>query len=48
VHLAILNPALLESGFLKLPRQVIATIFKHMTETGIAIWILKMVKNAPP
>ena len=48
VHLRIFYAALRESGLLKLPIEMIATIFKHMTESGFVIWVLKIVKDGPP
>lgn len=49
LHLATLNPAFLKPSLLKLPRQVIATIFKYVPEGDIGvIWILKILKHAPP
>src|SRR5271165_4688708 len=48
VHLRILHAALREPRLLKLPVEMIATIFKHMKERNILIGILKMVKDLPP
>src|SRR5271163_2234622 len=48
MHLRIFYEALREPGLLKLPAEMIATIFKHMKKSDFIIWILKIVKNRPP
>ena len=48
VHLRIFYATLRESGLLKLPIEMVATIFKHVTESGIVVWISKIVKDGPP
>jgi hypothetical protein len=48
VHLRIFDAASREPGLLHLPIEMIATIFKHMTESNILIGILKIVKNGLP
>ena len=37
-----------ESSLLKLPIEVLATIFKHMTKSSVRIWILKIVEDWVP
>ena len=37
-----------EPGLLELPTEMIATIFKHVLKRDFLIWILKIVKDAPP
>jgi|SRR6516165_187026 hypothetical protein len=44
-HLRIFYSALREPGLLHLPIEMIATIFKHMTEGDILIGISKIVKE---
>src|SRR4030095_12423130 len=48
VHLRIFDLASREAGLLHLPIEMIATIFKHMTQRDILIGILKIVKDGPP
>jgi hypothetical protein len=48
VHLGIFYVALGEPGLLKLPIEMTATIFKHMTGSDVGIRILKIVKDRPP
>ena len=48
VHLRIFYAALREPSLLKLPIEMIATIFKHVTESDFGIWILEIVKDGPP
>jgi hypothetical protein len=48
VHLRIFFAAFRESDLLKLPIQMITTIFERMTESNVVILILKMVRWAAP
>ena len=48
VHLRIFYAAFRESDLLKLPIQMIATIFNYMTESNVVIRISKMVKDGQP
>ena len=48
VSLKILDIALLEPRPFELPIKVIAAVFKHMAESSIAFWILKVIKNRFP
>ena len=48
VSLKILDIALLEPRPFELPIKVIAAVFKHMAESGIAFWILKVIENRFP
>jgi len=45
VHLNILYAVLLEADLFKLPVEMIATVFKHVTEGDIFIRILKIVED---
>jgi hypothetical protein len=48
VHSRVFYAALRESGPLKLPIKMIATIFEHVNKSGFVIWILKIIKGEPP
>jgi hypothetical protein len=44
VKLTILDAVLRKSGRLELPIEMLATIFKHMAQSDISVWILKIVE----
>src|ERR1700733_9840202 len=48
VHLRVFNAASCESGLLKLPTEMFAAIFKHMTKRGFVFRISKIVKDRVP
>jgi len=48
VHLRILYATLGESCLLKLPLEMLTTIFQHVTEGDVVFWILKVVEDGPP
>ena len=48
VHFRVFYAALRESGLLKLPIEMTATIFEHVNKSGFVIWILKIIKDEPP
>jgi hypothetical protein len=47
MHLGVFYTVLREPSPLKLPIEVLATIFKHMSESNFRIGVLKKVKEAP-
>jgi len=44
VKLTILDAVLRKSGRLELPIEMLATIFKHMAQSDISVWVLEIIE----